>query len=616
MHPTPTLRFVLLSMLALAGHAASAATSYLPNRDTPVPADQPIPAVDFVRPQLFDSPQLNPAGTHFAAFTKTEDLRPILLVGEIATGKINWTDNEVYEFRWIDDTRLELGHINDYLRMVDIDNIKKIYDGFGYMLQFKEGLQPGSDYLWTRGWPQHVRTSRAARSRDFTDEHSWYFPENGELAYWMILDRDGHRKLQRMEKQKWIDCPVDCDAITPIEVGAKAGEMIVLGPREKGKPRAIMRMDVVAGTLGEVIYQDPNYDCTPDVSFKRGTREINGVCVANSAERWVWLSERLRETQALMRKQFPGMLIQIVSTDIREVRFLIEVQSDRQPPTYYILDREKKTLGLIKNTAPWIESARMLPTRVMTYRTRDGMIIEGYLTLPAGASKEHPVPLVVTAHGGPWAFREYWGWNEEAQFFASRGYAYFTPNYRGSLGYDSRLEPADRFAFDKMRNDINAGVHALAKTGLIDPKRIAIEGIGFGSYLALSAVAQEPDLYRCAIVFGGIYDWEKAFRNSDSRTMFDDLWLQEQLRRHDQHPPSPLKDFAQIKIPVFFTRNVLVRDITFEDQMNEMHRTLVGHSPVVNFGDLNLYREDDAYGELVTRAQQIEKFLEQNLTAR
>jgi len=91
-------------------------------------------------------------------------------------------------------------------------------------------------------------------------------------------------------------------------------------------------------------------------------------------------------------------------------------------------------------------------------------------------------------------------------------------------------------------------------------------------------------------------------------------WLQEQLRRYDQHPPAPLKDFAPIKIPVFFTRNVLVRDITFEDQMREMHHTLKGHAPVVNFGDLNLYREDDAYGELVTRAQQIEKFLGQHLS--
>lgn len=610
------LRFILLCMPALAGHAAPDTGSYLPDRDTPVPADQPIPAVDFVRPRLFEGPKLNPAGTHFAALTKTEDLKTILLVGEIATGKVQWTEREVSEFEWIDDTRLELGWIGKNLRMVEIGNIRKVFDGYGYMLQFKEGLRPGSGYLWTRGWPESVRDVCAARSGDFSVKQSWYSPENGELAYWMMLDNSGHRKLQRREKQKWIDCPVDCDEITPIDVGAEPNEMIVLGPRGKGKPRALQRMDVVTGTLGEVIYQDPKYDCQAHVSFKRGTREINGVLVANGVEPWIWLSEPLRETQALMRKQFPRMLVQIVSTDVREVRFLIEVQSDRQPPTYYCLDREKKTLGLIKNTAPWIDPARMLPTSMLAYRTREGMLLEGYLTLPADASKEHPAPLVVIVHGGPWSARAGWGWSENTQFLASRGYAVFLPNYRGSLGYDSRIESADRFAFDKMRDDLNVGVHALAKTGVIDPERVAIEGIGFGGYLALSAVVHEPDLYRCAIVFGGIYDWEKAFHKPDSRNKFEERWLQEQLRRYDQHPAAPLKDFAQIKIPVFFTRNVLVWDITFEDQLSQMHDALKGHAPVVNFGDLNLYREVDAYGELVTRAQKTEEFLGRYLSAR
>jgi pimeloyl-ACP methyl ester carboxylesterase len=429
------------------------------------------------------------------------------------------------------------------------------------------------------------------------------------------IDDSGRRKLQRQEKNKMIDCPVDCEEITPIAVSTQPGEMIVLGPRAKGKPRAIQRMDVVTGTLGEVIYQDPNYDCLPQVSFKRGTHEINGVRVPASVERWVWLSAPLQETQALLQKQFPGMVVQIVSTDVREVRFLIEVQSDRQPPTYYLLDREKKSLGLIKNTAPWIDPARMVPMRVITYKARDGVTIDGYLTLPAAASKEHPVPLVVTVHGGPWNAREQWRWNSTAQFFASRGYAVFQPNYRGSASYDSRIDPADRFAFDKMRSDINAGVQALTKSGLIDPQRVALEGFGFGSYLALSAVVQEPDRYRCAVVFGGIYDWDKAFRKPDSRMLFQERWLREQLRRYDQHPPAPLKDFAQIKIPVFFTRNVLVTDITEEDQLNEMYFALKGNSPVVNFGDLNLYRQEDAYGELVTRAQQIEKFFAQHLGA-
>lgn len=604
----PSIRSVVIVLLLLVAPTGWAAGNFLPTRDTPVPADQPIPAVDFVRPPLFSRPRLNPAGTHFAALTKSSNLISTLLVCDIATGKIELSNRRTDDFDWIDDTRLALGQAGRELPMLEVGNLRHVFDGFGYMVQFKQGLLPGSGFLWTWGWPEFL----ASTIRDFSVNQSWYLPENGELAYSYGIDDTGHRKFRRLEKQKWVDCPVDCDEITPIEVGAKPGEMIVLGPRAKGKPRAIQRMDVVTGTLGEVIYQDSKYDCLPYLSFKRGTREINGVSVANGAGGRVWLSETLREAQEMVRKQFPNMLVEIVSTDIREVRLIVLVESDRQPPTYYLLDREKNSLVLLNNTAPWIDPARMQPTRLIGYKTPDGLTIEGLLTLPAGASKEHPVPMIVDVHGGPWA-RVSWGWNADTQFFVNRGYAVFQPNYRGSAGYDSRIETADRFAFDKMRDDLNAGVRALAKSGLVDVNRVAVEGVGFGSYLALSAAIREPDLYRCAIVYGGIYDWDKAFRKPDSRNMYHERWLQEQLRRYDQHPPAPLKDFEQIKAPVMFIRNARVFDITVEDQLVEMHRALKGHSPVVNFGDLNLYREEDAYEEIVTWAQQTEKFLGQYL---
>lgn len=607
----PSRRFAVLTLLAMATQLAAAAENFLPNRDTPAPADQPIPAIDFVRPRLFETPQLNPAGTHFAALTKNQELKTTLLVCEIATGKIEWKGTEANSFDWTSDTRLALARQpTEALPSVEVGNLRKYVYGGSNLDKNKRGLQPGTGFLWT--WP----ADDLPRSEGFTIQNHWFLPEDGKLGYCLVLDDTGHRKLKRFEKRKWIDCPADWEEITPIAVGTKAGEMIVLGPRAKGKPRAIQRMDVITGTLGEVIYQDPTYDCLPEVSFKRGTQEINGVRVPNSADRWIWLSQPLRETQALMRKQFPGMLVRIVSTDIRELRFIIEVQSDRQPPTYYFLDREKNSLGLLKNTAPWIDPGRMQPTQVMTYKTSDGVTIEGYLTLPAGASKDNPAPLVVDIHAGPWTDRAYWRWNDWTQFLASRGYAVFQPNYRGSLGYDSRIEPADRFGFDKMRDDISAGVKAVGKSGLIDTRRVAVEGVGFGSYLALAAVIQDPELYRCAIVFGGVYDWEKAFRKTDSKMMYDERWLQAQLHQYDRNPPAPLADSDQIKVPVFFTRNTTVWDITNEDQFREMYNALKGNTHVVNFGDLNLYREDDAYGELVTRAQQIEQFLGQHLTYR
>ena len=115
--------------------------------------------------------------------------------------------------------------------------------------------------------------------------------------------------------------------------------------------------------------------------------------------------------------------------------FLVATYSDRQPVRYSWVDLDKHTGGLIKDSMPWIDPKRMRPESAIKFKTRDGRELDAYLTLPAGASKKNPPPLVVVPHGGPW-LRENWGFDREAQFLASRGYAVLKPNYRGSYGYD------------------------------------------------------------------------------------------------------------------------------------------------------------------------------------
>lgn len=133
--------------------------------------------------------------------------------------------------------------------------------------------------------------------------------------------------------------------------------------------------------------------------------------------------------------------------------------------------------------------------------------------MPAGASKEHPAPLVVLPHGGPWA-RDSWGFNPEVQFLASRGYAVFQPNYRGSTGYTWRFPDEDQWAFRKMHDDVTDGVKAMLTTGVIDGDRIAIMGASFGGYLAIAGAVNERNLYRCAITIAGVFDWEQVIKEA------------------------------------------------------------------------------------------------------
>ena len=80
--------------------------------------------------------------------------------------------------------------------------------------------------------------------------------------------------------------------------------------------------------------------------------------------------------------------------------------------------------------------AEMTP---ITYPSRDGLTIHGYLTLPKGREAKG-LPLVVNPHGGPWA-RDEWGYNPEIQLLANRGYAVLQMNFRGSTGYGDIIWP-------------------------------------------------------------------------------------------------------------------------------------------------------------------------------
>lgn len=601
----PSLRASsLLSLLLLARVAVFAAPNTFPERDTPVPPDQPVPVVDFVRPPLFEPPMLNPAGTYFAAFSKGTDLRDIVVFSELGTGKVVSTHVASAYFEWVDDLHLILDGRNDGV----IDVTQPGHTGYlsSILPRDRYGLIAESGFIRTGELP-------AWPSKSDELVRWWSRQEDGEAAFCQMRDDNGDDILYRRVNRRWEKCPVDLNKISPVACTEKPDEMFVIGPAELGQPRALQRLDTRTGQLGEVIYRDAKYDCR-GLIFRRGTRQVAGVVVPQVAPRVVWLDEKFKAAQQLLNQQFAGSVVQIVSSDLKRSRFTVQVESDREPTAYYLFDAEKNSLGLLKKVFPWFDPKRFGPTKVFGFKARDGVSLEAFLTLPAGATKEHPVPLVVDIHGGPWSERAEWGWSRSAQYATSAGCAVLEVNYRGSAGYDSRVPERDRFDFDKMSNDVLDGVHAAVKTGWVDPTRMAVEGFGFGSYLAMRGVLEEPTLYRCAILFGGIYDWQRAFANKQSSNWRAETWLKRRLDTFGITPVSILKRSGEIKLPVMFIRNMRLRDVTFESQIRELHSALRGQVACVNFGDFDIRADTEAYDDAVKRVTQMQAFLTQHLT--
>ena len=109
------------------------------------------------------------------------------------------------------------------------------------------------------------------------------------------------------------------------------------------------------------------------------------------------------------------------------------------------------------------------------------------------------LPLLVVPHGGPWD-RDDWGYSSFAQFFANRGYAVLTPNFRGSTGFGKKFLNAGNGAWGReMQDDITWGVKHLVSEGIADPKRVGILGGSYGGYAVLAGVAFTPDVYAAAV---------------------------------------------------------------------------------------------------------------------
>jgi dipeptidyl aminopeptidase/acylaminoacyl peptidase len=314
----------------------------------------------------------------------------------------------------------------------------------------------------------------------------------------------------------------------------------------------------------------------------------------------------------------PERLNQIVSRSRDGQRLLFISSSDRHPGTLFLLERKTMKLQTLSQLAPWLPERLMAPVRVTTYRARDGLKLDGYVTLPLDYDESKPGPMVVLPHGGPW-HRDVWGYDPESQFFASRGYIVFRPNYRGSTGYNAAISREPRMEFRKMHEDVTDGVRALIAAKIADPAHIAIVGASFGGYLSICGAAFEPGLYRCAVSIAGVFDWERMIKEDrDNENIFRSEWLRRDLgdpkaQREKFEAMSPFYSVGQIKVPVFIIHG--------EDDNNadtSQSRRLVKALKAAGVKHETLFIPGESHGfaemrhriELFTR---VEAFLKQNL---
>jgi dipeptidyl aminopeptidase/acylaminoacyl peptidase len=253
----------------------------------------------------------------------------------------------------------------------------------------------------------------------------------------------------------------------------------------------------------EVVESDPEKQVDfGGAVFSERTGELVATTYVGDRMRIYFRDETYQADYELIAKQLPGMEITLAGSTADERIWMVVASSDTEPGERHLFNRDTKALTrqyAVFEKLPREHLATMTPVR---YKSSDGLEIPAYLTLPKGIPARS-LPLLVVPHGGPWA-RDVFGYNAMAQFFANRGYAVLTPNFRGSTGYGQEFLNAGNNEWgQKMQDDLTWGVRHLVEQGTADPKRVGILGGSYGGYAALAGVTFTPETYAAAVSIVG-----------------------------------------------------------------------------------------------------------------
>jgi dipeptidyl aminopeptidase/acylaminoacyl peptidase len=171
---------------------------------------------------------------------------------------------------------------------------------------------------------------------------------------------------------------------------------------------------------------------------------------------------------------------------------------------FWLVDGANASRTLLGRSAIAQHAPSLASMEPVSFPSRDGLTLHGYLTRPR--DQQAAAPMVLLVHGGPW-FRDYWSYSPVVQLLANRGYAVLQVNYRGSTGYGRRFREAlvGEFA-RKMHDDLLDGVEWAVRTGVADQHRVGIMGWSFGGYATLVGMTFTPEVFACGVDIVGVSD--------------------------------------------------------------------------------------------------------------
>ena len=539
-----------------------------------------IPMEDFFRNPEKSSFSISPNGNHIA-YMKPWKTRMNVFVMEMTTKKetrlTSSQERGIYGFTWLTNERIgyvkdEGGNENIHFFAVNIDMSNEID-----LTPFENVQTRIIDDL--EDDPNHIIIGLNKRDPQIHDPYRInvndgkmeLIAENpGNISQWMT-DHDGKLRiattsdgvntslLYRNKESDEFKPILTTDfkvSVVPLFFTFDNKNLYVASNRGRDKI-AIFEFDLIKSKEGRLIFEHDEVDVS-NLLFSRKRKVLTGVSYTVAKNEMIFFDKWREEIQQKLEKKLPGYEVVITSFSKDEAEAVVVTYSDKSRGTYYHYEVNNNKLTELGKVSPWLNEKNMSEMKPIKYRSRDGLTINGYLTLPKGTNGKN-LPVVVNPHGGPWA-RDNWGYKSEIQFLANRGFAVFQMNFRGSTGYGREFwEKSFKEWGKSMQDDITDGVNWLIDEEIADPDRIAIYGASYGGYATLAGLAFTPDLYACGVDYVGV---SSLFTFMESMPPYWELYrsMMYEMVGHPEKDKkllasaSPLLHIDKIKAPLFIAQ--------------------------------------------------------------
>lgn len=371
-----------------------------------------------------------------------------------------------------------------------------------------------------------------------------------------------------------------------------AGKILYVAARRGNDRASIFEYDVEGGRWSKQAISHPERDIddtTGAFIVDYQNRKLLGFKYTDDRPAAVWFDTDRARTQKAIDAALPDTVNSIIADNNLE-RWIVLARSDRNPGDVFLLDAKSMRLQKLFSLKPWIEPASMATTKWIRYTARDGLAIPALLTMPPGVTDkpEKPLPLLVHIHGGPYVPATHWEYDDEIQFFASRGYAVLQPQFRGTSGFGWKHRIAGyRKWGDEMQDDLEDGVRWATAQGIADPSRVCFYGASYGGYAALFGAIKNAKLIKCAVGYVAATSIDYLFDNAQTdiaRVAQTSTLMALQIgdprtERERFKRVSPLDNADKVGVPLLLAyggsdlRVPLVHGTAFRDALDRHHKT-------------------------------------------